>query len=267
MPQLNPILKSASHRFDSTILREYDIRGIYQQTLNEDDAYAIGLTFGTIVRRKGGSKIVTAYDGRTSSPILHDAMAKGLRETGCDVLHIGIGPTPMGYFANQHLNADAAVVVTGSHNPPTHNGFKFILNKKPFFGAAIQDLGLMAQSGDWDIAQVAGALHDIDVRVDYVARLIQDIKPGRDLKIAWDAGNGSSGDVLKVLTGKLPGTHIVLYADIDGTFPNHHPDPAVESNMTDLKHAVLDNKCDLGIAFDGDGDRIGVIDEQGHMVS
>lgn len=258
--------QTQSHTFNPTVLREYDIRGIVGETLFDADAYAIGVTYGTILRRKGGQKVVTGFDGRISSPSFQQNVINGLRATGCDVVNIGLGPTPMTYFAAIHLQADGAIMITGSHNPSNYNGFKFVLMGKPFYGAAIAELGVMSAAGDWDFAPTQGTLTQTDIRPAYIARLMADLKPARPLKIAWDAGNGSAGEVLQELVKILPGEHHVIYADIDGNFPNHHPDPTVDKNLTDLIKLVRDNNCDVGIAFDGDGDRIGAVDEQGNII-
>lgn len=256
---------NAPHNFHPSILREYDVRGLVGDTLNEADAYALGLSFGTILRRAGGKSIATGYDGRASSPALHDALVKGLCETGCDATAVGIGPTPMIYFAARHLKTDAAIMVTGSHNPSAFNGFKMVLKNKPFYGDAIQAMGRQAASGDWDYAQ-AGTLKAQDVRDAYVDRLLTDLTSDRALNIVWDCGNGAAGDVLKALVKRLPGGHTVLFGDIDGNFPNHHPDPTVDKNLEALRAKVLETGADLGIAFDGDGDRIGAVDEKGGII-
>lgn len=253
------------HKFHPTILREYDIRGIVDDTLTLDDARALGMAFGTVLRRAGGKTVVTGYDGRISSPILHEALTLGLRQTGCDIICVGIGPTPMVHFASHHLKSDAAIMVTGSHNPSAYNGFKMTLKGKPFYGDAIQALGKQAADADWDLT-ASGTYKETDIRADYVARLLKDFVPGRALNVVWDSGNGASGDVLKTLIEKLPGMHTVLYADIDGSFPNHHPDPTVDKNLADLQVKMKEVNADLGIAFDGDGDRIGAIDEKSGII-
>ncbi|MDH3739750.1 MAG: phosphomannomutase/phosphoglucomutase, partial [Alphaproteobacteria bacterium] len=252
------------HRFHPTILREYDIRGIVGETLFPADAEAIGRAYATLLLADGGKRVCVGYDGRLSSPDLTDALIQGLTSAGADVQAIGLGPTPMLYFAVHHLQADGGIQVTGSHNPPDHNGFKMMLGKKPFFGERIQALGRIAadsayRSGDGEVTE-----HDIlDA---YVDRLRSDFRDGRPLKVVWDAGNGASGEALRALAKRLPGEHILLYADIDGSFPNHHPDPTVPENLEDLIAAVREHGAELGIAFDGDGDRIGVVDGKGRIM-
>jgi len=255
---------SKPHAFHHTVLREYDIRGIVGETLGEADAEAIGRAFATIVLRGGGKRVAVARDGRLSSPTLEAAVVRGLVAAGVDAIRVGLGPTPMLYFAVHHLKADAGIMITGSHNPPTHNGFKMMLGKKPFFGEDIREIGTIAAAGAF--AEGRGSAREESVFDAYVDRLVQDYIPGRDLKIAWDAGNGAPGEAMAALAARLPGTHILLNEEIDGTFPNHHPDPTVPENLVQLQEAVAANKCDLGFAFDGDGDRIGVVDGEGGIL-
>ncbi|WP_207458397.1 phosphomannomutase/phosphoglucomutase [Azospirillum sp. SYSU D00513] len=253
-----------AHNFHPTVLREYDIRGIVGKTLNPADARAVGRAFGTVVVRGGGKTVCVGYDGRLSSPDLEAALVEGLVSTGLHVLRIGLGPTPMLYFATRDREADAGIMITGSHNPPEYNGIKMMLGKGPVYGKMISDLGPMAAAADFEWGE--GSAEQIDVRDAYVARLLKDYNGPRDLKVVWDNGNGASGEILRRLTAKLPGKHILLFDEIDGHFPNHHPDPTIEANLRDLKKAVADNDCDLGIGFDGDGDRIGAIDHKGRVV-
>ncbi len=255
-----------SHDFDPTILREYDIRGIVGDTLTEDDARAIGRGFATLVRRDGGGKVAVGYDGRTHSPTMEKALVEGLTECGVDVVTVGMGPTPMLYYAEKTLqDVDGGIQITGSHNPPDYNGFKMVMKGAPFFGEDIQTLGQMAASGDWDIADDAGSVETLDIQSAYVDRLLA----GADLpalRIAWDAGNGAAGPIVEQLVARLPGEHFTLFTDVDGHFPNHHPDPTDEANLADLKKLVADRNLDFGVAFDGDGDRIGAIDGEGRVI-
>ncbi len=252
-----------THQFHPTSLREYDIRGRVGETLSEADAYAIGRGFGTIVARGGGRRVAVGYDGRLSSPAMEAAIVKGLTESGIDALRIGLGPTPMLYFAVHELNADGGIMITGSHNPIDFNGFKFMIGHAPFYGAQIQSIGTMAAAGDWDNGH--GTAHDAPVEDAYVERLLKNWD-GPALNVAWDAGNGAAGRVIERLTARLPGTHTLLFTTIDGSFPNHHPDPTEEKNLVDLKAAVAQHHCDIGLAFDGDGDRLGAVDGQGRVV-
>lgn len=257
-------MSPTSHVFDPVALREYDIRGIVGKTLGEADAYAIGRTFGTIIRRAGGARVAVGYDGRLSSPMLEEALVKGLTEAGVDVVRIGLGPTPMLYYAEAVLeNVDGGIQITGSHNPADYNGFKMVQAHGPFYGEDIQTLGKMAAAGDWESGNGSVSAHDIEDA--YVARLAQDY-PARAFRIGWDAGNGAAGRVIEKLTKLLPGEHHLLFTEIDGRFPNHHPDPTVEANLADLKRLVAEKKLDFGVAFDGDGDRIGAIDGEGRVI-
>jgi phosphomannomutase len=253
------------HRFDPTILREYDIRGVVGRTLHEADARAIGRAFGTLLAEQGGSRIAVGYDGRLSSPTLEAALVEGAASAGINAVRIGLGPTPMLYFAVMTLDrVDGGIQITGSHNPPDHNGFKMMLGKKSFFGQDIQKLGQLAMDGRFRSGE--GKVETRSVIDDYVARIAQDYDGRKKLKIAWDAGNGATGEALVKLVKQLPGEHILLNERIDGTFPAHHPDPTEEKNLVQLQDAVRKNRCDLGIAFDGDGDRIGVVDGKGRIL-
>ena len=252
-----------THRFDPTSLREYDIRGIVGKTLGPADAYAIGRGFATHVRREGGTRVAVGWDGRVSSESLRDELVRGLTESGVDVVRTGLGPTPMLYFAEATLEVDGGIQITGSHNPADYNGFKMVLGHKPFFADQIQSIGRMAASGEWD--EGAGTVTDAEIEDLYVDRLVQDFT-GTGFRIGWDNGNGAGGRILEKLVKKLPGEHHVLYAEIDGRFPHHHPDPTEEKNLADLKRLVADKGLDFGIAFDGDADRIGAIDGKGRVV-
>src|SRR5437899_5886191 len=257
-------MSQTAHKFDPSILREYDIRGVVGTTLHAADARAIGRTFGTMVRRNGGKRVALGYDGRLSSPELAKACSEGLTSAGVDVIEIGMVSTPMLYYAVWHLEADGGIQITGSHNPPDFNGFKMMMGKKSFFGADIQKLGQMAGKGDIDTGQ--GTVEKKNILADYAARLLKDVKPGRKLKVAWDTGNGAVGVSIRAVVDKLPGEHFVLNEKVDGTFPAHHPDPTVPKNLEQLMAEVKKRGCDLGIAFDGDGDRIGAIDGKGRVL-
>ncbi len=261
---------TARHRFNPTVLREYDVRGVVGETLTREDGYALGRSFGTVVRRSGGTTACVGYDGRLTSPELETAVVAGLVDCGLEVRRIGLGPTPMLYFATLTLPADAGVMVTGSHNPPTHNGFKMMLGKAPFFGPAIQDLGRIAAEGAYATA-TPGSIREASVLDRYVERLAAAIGdggrvPDRPLTVAWDAGNGAAGQAMAALTARLPGRHVLLNETIDGRFPAHHPDPTVAENLIQLQAAVRDHGCDLGVAFDGDADRLGAVDSLGRIV-
>ena len=253
------------HHFDPSILRQYDIRGVIGETLTVTDCYFVGRAFGTLVKRRGGQTVVVCFDGRETSPNFADRLRKGLLESGIDVVDIGLGPTPMTYFAMQEYRYDAAVMVTGSHSPIHHNGIKMAMLDGPFYGDAIQEIGTMARNADYTSGY--GTYFQKDVRKDYVARMLKDLTvDSKDLTVAWDAGNGAAGAVLRSLTDGIPGTHHLLYDTVDAKFPNHHPDPTVAENLVDLQKLVLAEKCDVGIAFDGDGDRIGAVGADGNII-
>ena len=252
-----------SHRFNPTSLREYDIRGVIGETLAEEDAEAVGRTFGTILKRSGGRRIAVGRDGRESSPGFERALIRGLTASGVDVVRIGLGPTPMLYFAEAELDVDGGIMITGSHNPASYNGFKMVLRHGAFFGQDIQKLGRMAAEGDWESG--SGSVGDEEVMDRYVERLVEGFD-GRAFRIGWDAGNGSGGPVVDRLVKRLPGEHFTIYTEVDGRFPNHHPDPTVEENLEDLKALVAREGLDFGIALDGDADRIGAVDGEGRVV-
>lgn len=259
-----------SHQFHSTVLREYDIRGIIGETLGTADAYAIGRGFATLLRQAGGNKVAVGYDGRLSSPELEEALVSGLNASGVDVVRIGMGPTPMLYYAEASAeDVQGGIQITGSHNPANYNGFKMVFQGRPFFGADIQELGRLAATGAW--LEGNGSHERREVLADYVARMVEGLA-GIDraqlssLRIGWDAGNGAAGPALELLVKQLPGEHHLLFTEVDGNFPNHHPDPTEEKNLADLRKLVAEKNLDFGIAFDGDGDRIGAIDGQGRII-
>ncbi len=265
---------TVGHRFDPTILREYDIRGVVGDTLHAADARAIGRAFATVVAGAGAGagagtgagrrRVAVGRDGRLSSPEIAGALIDGLTAAGVDVVDIGGCPTPALYFAVHHHAADGGVMVTGSHNPPDYNGFKMMLGTAPFFGADIQRLGAIAAEGRY--AEGAGRVERAPVTAIYVDRLLREVRDGRPLTVVWDCGNGATGPVVTALAEALPGRHRVLYPEVDGTFPNHHPDPTVPETLEGLRAAVAETGAGLGIAFDGDGDRLGVIDETGRVI-
>lgn len=256
---------------NSEVIREYDIRGIYGETLTEKDGYLIGRSFGTYEGLKPGSTVNVCRDGRLSSPSLLSSLVMGLQDSGINVTNIGIGPSPMLYYSTFISNfgeADAGIMVTGSHNPSNYNGFKFILNKKPFFGEHIKKLHKI--SANYTAPNIIPQANNLNAGSDffyhYVDMLSNVCKKPCDLKIAWDPGNGAAGDVISELCKKIPGKHIVINAKIDGTFPSHHPDPTVVANLEEIMEVVKKENCDIGIAFDGDGDRIGVIDDKCRVI-
>lgn len=252
-----------SHVFDPTTLREYDIRGIVGQTLGTKDAYAIGRGFATLVRKAGGTRVAVGFDGRESSPMLETALINGLNDGGVDVVRVGLGPTPMLYYAEAILEVDGGIMITGSHNPANYNGFKMVIHHAPFYGEQIHEIGRLAAAGDW--SEGTGTVTNADIMDDYVGRLLAGYAGGA-YRIGWDAGNGAAGPVIEKLVKLLPGEHHLLYTDVDANFPNHHPDPTEEKNLEDLKALVAEKGLDFGVAFDGDGDRIGAVDGKGRVV-
>ncbi|MFW2851765.1 phosphoglucomutase/phosphomannomutase PgmG [Sphingomonas sp. TX0543] len=251
-----------AHRFDPAILRDYDIRGVVGRTLGPADAVALGRSLGTLVRRAGGRAVAVGYDGRLTSPMLEAGLVEGLTASGVDVVRIGLGPSPMLYHAAATLPVDGGIQVTGSHNPGDHNGFKMLHQCRPVFGAAIRELAAMATAGDWETG--AGGVSTVDVLAGYVRRVMG--KCTAAFRIGWDAGNGAAGPVIEQLVKLLPGEHHLLFTDVDGNFPNHHPDPTEDANLADLRALVAAKQLHFGVAFDGDGDRIGVIDGEGRVL-
>ena len=260
------------HTFNDTILRSYDIRGIYGKTLTEKDAFMLGFFFGVTVREKNPDKkhplIIIGMDGRLSSPVLEEKLNEGLKNSGCEIYRIGLGPTPMLYFASNYYKADGAIQVTGSHNPKNYNGFKIVLNQNSFFGEDIQKLSNFSSKGCSKTYE--GFSKTVTINSNYVDEIIRPLKNIRgqlqNKTIVWDCGNGASGPSVEMITSKIPGKHIVLYSEVDGTFPNHHPDPTDVSTLKILVKKMKEVDAELGIAFDGDGDRIGVVDKQGRQV-
>ncbi|MBP6362874.1 MAG: phosphomannomutase/phosphoglucomutase [Novosphingobium sp.] len=259
-----------THQFHPTVLREYDIRGIIGETLGEADAYAIGRGFATLLGQAGGRTVAVGYDGRLSSPMLEEALVRGINDSGLDAVRVGMGPTPMLYYAEASAeDVQGGIQITGSHNPANYNGFKMVFQGRPFFGDDIQELGRLAAVGAW--TNGTGTHQRRDVMDAYIARMIEGLA-GIDhaalaqLKIGWDAGNGAAGPALELLVEQIPGEHHLLFTEVDGNFPNHHPDPTEEKNLADLKALVAAKKLDFGVAFDGDGDRIGAIDGQGRVI-
>lgn len=255
--------------FHTSVLREYDIRGVVGNTLTETDAYAIGLGLAHIACVRGLPKTaVVGYDGRVSSPLFADHLLLGLAHGGFKTTNIGLCPTPTLYYAAKEGHQSIAVMVTGSHNPSDYNGFKIMMDGKPFFGADIQKLGDVCAHGHWGSPIYNPApTKNINVTSDYINRILRDLDDNiPPYRVVWDCGNGAVGSIIDDLVSQLPGEHIVLFGDVDGRFPNHHPDPTVVANLQDLIANVIENKADFGIAFDGDGDRIGLVDGKGRIL-
>jgi phosphomannomutase/phosphoglucomutase len=250
---------------DRSIFRAYDIRGIVGTTLDEGVARLIGQSVGSLMREKGLQEIVVGRDGRLSGPSLSAALIDGLRRAGCDVIDIGEAPTPLVYFGTYHLNTGCGIAVTGSHNPPDYNGFKIVVGGDTLSGQAIQDLYIRISENRLDDAG-GGGLQVTSIAGDYIERISGDIQLERRLKIVVDAGNGVAGGIGPQVLEAIGAEVVPLYCEVDGEFPNHHPDPSEPHNLKDLITFVAKFEADLGIAFDGDGDRLGVVTRQGEII-
>lgn len=249
------------HQFDPHILREYDIRGTFGKTLNPQDAYEVGIRLADQLPLQ--ATVCVARDGRLSSPTLLDQLVRGLMMGGCHVMDLGVGPTPMLYYGVKFLGADAGIMVTGSHNPPSENGLKITLKDRPFYGEDIKNLAQVVPSRHSPV----GTLTVKDIQESYVSRLLKNETPGvRDVKAVWDPGHGAASAIVASLLPRLPGDHTLINGIIDGRFPAHHPDPSVKENLTQLIDEVKRQGAEVGIAFDGDGDRIGVVDTHGNSL-
>lgn len=262
----SPILKAPC-------FRAYDIRGVVDQDFNSEGVETLGRAIGTKIQRETGIKghdchVVVGYDGRHSSPSLEKSLVTGLLASGVNVIQIGCGPTPMTYFGSHHFGAHGAVMITGSHNPPTHNGFKIVIDQAALSGDDIQSLRDLIDTNNFEEGQ--GQSRHEAIQNEYVQRLLADYhehyKNASDIRVAWDPGNGAAGEVIQDLLSQIDGEHFLINAEIDGDFPAHHPDPTVPENLNQLIQTVQMMDCDYGIAFDGDGDRIGVVDRNGRIL-
>jgi len=250
---------------NQNIFREYDIRGIVAQDLSDETVAVLGRSIGTFFNRNGAKRIAIGYDARMSSPRFRDLLVKGFNETGCDAVLIGRVPTPVLYHTVYTKAVDGGVMITGSHNPPDHNGFKICLGKSTLFGAQIQEIKEIALSGNF--ASGAGIGENLEVLGDYETDIISKINLGdRRLKVVVDGGNGMGGVTGVPIYEKLGCELVELFTEPDSNFPNHHPDPTIVENLQDAIRAVKESGADLGIAFDGDGDRIGIVDENGRII-
>jgi phosphomannomutase/phosphoglucomutase len=256
---------SAPVTVDPSIFRAYDVRGIVGKTLTADVARLLGQSIGTVMREKGLHEIVVGRDGRLSGPELAGALAEGLREAGIDVIDVGAVPTPVVYYAAYRFNTGSGVAVTGSHNPPDYNGFKIVVGGETLSEGAIQDLYRRIASNELERGGKGGLRH-IDVVPDYIERITSDVQAERRMKVVVDCGNGIPGAVAPQVLEGIGCEVIQLYCDVDGTFPNHHPDPSDPHNLEDLIEAVRATGADLGVAFDGDGDRLGVVTRKGEII-
>jgi phosphomannomutase/phosphoglucomutase len=253
----------------SSIFKAYDIRGIVGQTLDADIARQIGLAFGAAVRAKGETTVVIGRDGRLSGPELSTALAAGLQQAGVDVIDLGVVATPLVYFGTHMLGAQSGVMVTGSHNPPDYNGFKMVLAGEAIYGETILDLHraiVGGAAGQAAAGVAAGGYRTHDIKKTYLDRIIGDIKLARPMKIVVDCGNGVAGAFAGELYRGLGCEVEELFCEVDGTFPNHHPDPAHPENLQDVIRALQNGDAEIGLAFDGDGDRLGVVTKDGQII-
>lgn len=251
-------------KLSQNIFKAYDIRGVVGKTLDTGVAAQIGHAFGTAVRAKGESTVVIGRDGRLSGPELSTALASGLQAAGVDVIDLGVVATPMLYFGTHTLGAQSGVMVTGSHNPPDYNGFKMVLAGEAIYGETIQSLYHAICGGS--LAVGAGGYRTHDIRAAYLERIVGDVKIARPMKIAIDCGNGVAGAFAGDLYRAMGCEVIELFCEVDGTFPNHHPDPAHAENLQDLIACLRDTDAEIGLAFDGDGDRLGVVTKDGQII-
>jgi phosphomannomutase/phosphoglucomutase len=247
-----------------TIFREYDIRGVAETEFQSADIEYLGQAIGTYLQRHSGNNLTLGTDTRLSSERLANALTKGLLATGCDVTDVGVVSTPLLYYSVFHLQATGAVMITGSHNPPEYNGFKVVSGTTTIYGAEIQEIRKIIEAGDYLVGQ--GTRKTADVITPYIDEVASQFQWTRRVKVVLDAGNGTAGPTMHRLLERLNCEAIELFFDMDGTFPNHHPDPTVPANLKDLIAAVKQHGAELGIAFDGDADRIGAIDENGNVL-
>lgn len=262
---IHKFINSLKDQMKANIFREYDIRGIVGEELTEETVSVISRAIGTFFRRNGAARIAIGRDMRRSSDLFADLLAGGLNDAGCDVLDIGMVPTPVLYYAAHTKSVDGGVMITGSHNPADHNGFKICLGTNAIYGRQIGEIGDIAASGDF--ISGSGTRTQIDILGEYCEEIAARLSlGGRKIKAVVDAGNGMGGVTALPIYERLGVEVIPLFPEPDGHFPNHHPDPTVPENLQPLASAVEDNNADLGIAFDGDGDRIGVVDETGRTI-
>ena len=246
------------------IFREYDIRGLVDQDLTRDSVERIGKSIGTYIRRNGGKTITVGYDMRVSSIPFRDSLIYGINSTGCDVIDIGMVPTPVAYFSLHHLKPDGGVMITGSHNPSEFNGFKISHGLHSLYGERIQELRRLIDVSDYEVGM--GTLKHENILEDYIQGICDLVQIPRSVKVVVDGGNGCFGIVGPKLLKKIGANITELYCEPDGKFPNHHPDPTVAKNMVDLIDKVKEEGAELGIGFDGDADRIGIVDEKGNIL-
>ena len=247
-----------------SIFKAYDIRGVIPSTLTEEVAYRLGHAFGTHAAAHGESLVAVGRDGRLSGPALSQALIRGLVDVGMQVIDIGAATTPMLYFAASTLCA-SGIQVTGSHNPKDYNGFKMVLGGRAIYGDEIQTLRTIMQNETW-VLKSGGSVKQVDVTADYQARIVSDIRLQRPMKIVVDCGNGIAGATAPSIFRAIGCEVIELFSEVDGNFPNHHPDPSKLDNLKDLLHALKNSDAEIGLAFDGDGDRLGIVTKDGNII-
>lgn len=258
----NPIGDAFPHE----IFKAYDIRGIVDKTLTEEITFAIGQAVGSEVIVNGGDSIVIGRDGRLSGPRLSEALSNGLRAAGINVVDVGVAPSPVVYYSSYSLDIPSCIAITGSHNPPDYNGLKMVVDGTTLSAERIQQLKQRILNKDFSTKSEQGSYRQHEVIQDYISRIVSDVVPERKLKIAIDCGNGVAGATAPQVFKEIGCEVIELFSEVDGTFPNHHPDPSQIENLQDLITAVDEHQADLGLAFDGDGDRLGVVTSKGEVV-
>lgn len=254
------------HIFSPNLIRAADVRGVIGKNFTLSDAYFFGRAFASLCIRERGPNICVARDGRTSSPDIEMHLVRGLRDSGANVIKIGVGTSPMLYFATLEYEFDGGIMITASHNPKEYNGFKSIIGTEFLTGERLKSIDKIARTGNFE--RGFGEEVSQDLKDNYITRVLMGFekKLKKDIKIVWDPANGAAGDIIKLLSEQMPGKHIIINQEIDGTFPSHHPDPTVKENLSQLIVKVRDENADIGFSFDGDGDRVAAIDSKGNII-
>lgn len=253
-------------KVDASIFKAYDVRGVVDQTLTEDAVRAVGRVLGTMALDNGVKRFCVGRDGRLTGERLQNALVEGIASTGIDVLDVGAVPTPVLYFATKHFDCGTGVAVTGSHNPPEYNGLKMMVAGVTLFADQIQNIRSRIEREEWRIAAKSGSVEKVDALTPYIEKVIDGVRLGRRLKVVVDAGNGIAGPAMLRILSKLDVEVIPIYCEVDGHFPNHHPDPSKPKNLEALIRKVKEEGADYGFALDGDGDRLGVVTNEGEVI-
>ena len=253
-------------KVDASIFKAYDVRGVVDQTLTEDAVLAVGRVLGTMALDNGVKRFCVGRDGRLTGERLQNALVEGIASTGIDVLDVGAVPTPVLYFATKHFDCGTGVAVTGSHNPPEYNGLKMMVAGVTLFADQIQNIRSRIEREEWRIAAKSGSVEKVDALTPYIEKVIDGVRLGRRLKVVVDAGNGIAGPAMLRILSKLDVEAIPIYCEVDGHFPNHHPDPSKPKNLEALTRKVKEEGADYGFALDGDGDRLGVVTNEGEVI-